>query len=308
MTAESDKERNFRERIISLLRHLDNQVWSIPLFPIEHRPDVDYLAQNIIIGEYMPQDHLIHPSLKPKVRRMMEMAAGRTGREIRTKKIAWHDAQKRHIMIFGSTMRLPDFPLMRCIAHECATDLACSARIIKPCSYSSSQIESIKELLRQSFDKRRRPRIEETRIEKIGFRELLYHGNFYISEVVGDPLIFYLNEVYPVVFEILTAHILNMDCGILRFSSLAREGQLTSLPHEQYPAFTSTLYEYLKYIDWRDILSAFQTGELDETYAILDRANSPAFDGIDVIVHLTTSMIEDERRIQELSSKLPFGC
>ncbi|GAG30192.1 unnamed protein product, partial [marine sediment metagenome] len=153
-----------------LFQKLDQQVWSKPLFPAEHRPDVDHLSQNLFIGAKPEPSLQIHPRIRPKLRRSIIAGMGAFELENAGNKIAWHDSKNRKIIIFPDALQFPETLLQRFIAHEASTDTVCSIQEISPSHYSKDQKDRVIFLLKEAFEKKKRPRVNKTRIEKMGFR------------------------------------------------------------------------------------------------------------------------------------------
>lgn len=301
MTKEFHKK-EVQSYLRGLLQKLDQQVWSKPSFPAEHRPDVDHLSQNLFIGTKPDPCLQIHPHIRPELRE--SIIAGMRAFELENaeNKIAWYDPRNREIIIFPEALQCPEILLQRFIAHEAATDTSCSIQEITSSSYSEDRKSRATLFLKEAFAKKKRPRIRKTRIEKMGFRELLFEGPYAISEIFRTPLILHVNEVYPVIFEIVSAHILKKNGDIDLFDRDSKAGQLGILPYEIYLQFTERLNNTMKYIDWRDILTAFGTGDFYRTPEILEGASSVSVDGNKVFSYLSNGMIIDELNIAQANA------
>jgi len=265
-----EKENLIIESLGRILDFLNNRVWQNDNFPSAHRPDVPFLKSHLrvvsdIRGAMRETSLVFDPDIKLSIRKKLELSLRDYSASMGRAKIAWHDNTSGVISLSQEALLYGEFALVRILAHEAATHTACFERKIYPSQYSESQKKQVEQILKDAFDKKKRPTVADTVIAKEGFRHLLMRrGRGVIAELYPSPLIPIINEVYPNAFEMVTAYltIYNFD----EFNSLARMGRLPFLDYESSPLFARNLRTVWQFFDWQRVLDAFLPGQIQECY------------------------------------------
>ena len=194
--------------------------------------------------------------------------------------------------------------LQRILYHEFATDVSSRMELLDPRRYSPTQRSLVERNLEFLFAKKHRPKLEETKITKAGFREIAMVDRYSVGSLYPDS-IENINEVYPTIVEIITDQILRRGGDCHSFDTDAQRGNVLVLDTDEHRCFAGTLLSVMRYIDWRGLLVAFKTGDVDKTVGYLtkyvgDKAQN-------VVGGLVGAMQADEEYIMMVNARLIAG-
>ncbi|MGD9128933.1 MAG: hypothetical protein PVJ09_00365 [Candidatus Woesebacteria bacterium] len=263
------------EDLCYMARELDSVVWTAKDFPRQHRPDVRALVPGIRIRDF---DRLGSPlELHPRIKKQFKMNTLRTLKASSAvfvfKKIAYYDPQTRQIFIRPMALSFQKQRLQRILAHEFSADNSDRLMIIQPGNYTDFQRKKIRPLLEILFTKKHRPRMAQTHIEKTGYRETLFQGQFAISDIYPREVI-ELSEIYHCLMELISMQLFQRNGDVKAFDLDIQSGRLQSLGVMEYPRFEDIAYKAFRVINWRTLLDAFKTEDIFETLAILETSSS----------------------------------
>lgn len=297
MISELDREIQVH-RMQGLLSAADRIAWSRPSFPGEHRPDVAALSPKIGIGTNVAQELEPHPQMRPEVLEYFQKSAARA-RAV-SNKVAWYDFSTREMILNPLLVGGPDDEVLKVIYHEAATDISNRASVVLPSQFSPDEIVRVREVLQAAFPPGAAPSIDEASITRSGFKKYIIVGEFLIS-MFYPAEIENFDEVYPTVHEMVTDQIVRRGGDVEYFDSDAKSGQLRTVGFESHQSFAGMLFRVLTVIDWRDLLSAFKTGDFHDTLAVLEKTAYNKDYGAGILAELFTAMKEDEELIERVN-------
>lgn len=293
-------ERGIEEaRLKQSLRTADKIVWQQAGFPAVHHPDVNTLLSNISIGKPNSTSLKIHPDMRSEFHEAFErqLAARNADRELYA--IGWYDNETRNITISPDILKFSDDIINKTLYFEAAADISMRKTITKPEDYTRNQEKAIRKALAMLFDKKRRPWIEETILARSGFRTVIQSGEYSIIDLAEVPpeYIPIYNQIYPTVHEVITDQIVKLEGDIHAFERNAKHRELQILPSEGHKNFVNALFNLLPFVNWRNILYAFKTGDIDKTREYLKNVNPHA----EIIIRsLVMGMQIDEQLIRQV--------
>lgn len=299
------REQENTERVTQALLQADSRAWSNLLYPQSHRPDVNFLSEHTRIAEQLPEINF-HPDMKPDVlrRSLRQTERSRVGKAL----IFWYDPATRELFLRREALDLPDEKFDRFTWNHAARDIVGRRESLTPAQYTDEQIKDTSDLLKMAFEPKRRPAIDDTTIVQSGFRRSLFVGSCYISDI-AYPGIPHANEVYPTALEIITHEIMVRSGDVHLFDQDVSLGRVTpNTRFGEHPNFTNALIGIFKIIDWRDILTAFAKGNVDQTITFLEeRAKKPLIRGPEIFLLLVSAMAADEVGIMRVNTILADG-
>lgn len=287
------------DRMRSLIREADTKVWSQKDYPQAHRPEVAVLLPKLQIGIFPAQSYTTHPQIKPEWLVEGTSLTNDLHLEDAIKQMAWYDETTRRIFVSEGMLSLPNASLRRILYHEFATDLCGRMEILSPIQYSPIQRQLVEENLDFLFADNYRPSLETTHISKAGFKEIAMVGEYSIGLLVS-PAIDNVDEIYPTMVEIITDQILRRDGNVSAFDRDAKKGTVLVLNEDDHPQFAETTFNFMKYLDWRNLLNAFKTGDLQQTLDYIARYAGDRSEM--VIASLSAAMERDEQLIASVNS------
>ena len=146
-------------------------------------------------------------------------------------KIALYEPSTRQIYLRDDFQNWPKTTLRRTLIHEATTDTLLRTADILPQQYTPEQQTTIAELLKIGFERKKRPKIGQTRIRKLGYREVLCVGKYAVTDL-KEPMLMDLSEIYPTMMEIFTSQILARNGDVLAFDTDVSNGNLQMLPQK----------------------------------------------------------------------------
>src|SRR5581483_1814542 len=220
-----------------------------------------------------------------------------TEQEVLKDKSAWLQLPNRDIIIPYYTLRFPDKDLRRILFHEAATDAYFQpVRETQPDKYNSKQREFVLNILSSAFQEDKIPTIDETILIKRGFLEYLSIDGYDIA-YQGPEIGMVADEVYPTIHEIITDHLVDLNGDFELFEQLVQQGSIRPLSNETHPIFAIDLFDIIRFVNWRDILSAFKTGDIDKIIAYIDQHGGNGY-GENMAASLIDTMIKSEEQIK----------
>jgi|GEM_PF-6867325 len=288
-------------RIRQQLQSASTLVWEKPEFPAAHRPDVASLSPKIKIGA-KGTPLVLHPEMRPDIlaRLRAQMRAVTSHNEIT--QIAWHDAVSGEIFFSPKTIGLHDRILKPTIYHEAAHSLI-PAVSIPPDQYSEIDRRQVSGILHDVFEPSSNIALDQSSITKIGFRKYIEVDGFFITDLIAADVM-YLDEIYATTMELITSQIAERGGNIARFDADAKNGRLRVDRKQEHQLFSKRLFSALQFIDWRCLLDAFKTGDLDEAIAILSQHVTAPAEGSGIFVALFETMKADEDAIATAATTL----
>lgn len=281
-------------RMRGLLSAGNRVVWSQSTFPEQHRPDVGALTPLIRIDTSIANELKPHPGMKPEVLEAYSEEA-KAKREV-SDKIAWYDFESREITLNPLLALDSDEVARRIVFHEASHDVDSRPEIILPAEFTRQEVDRLKAIIELGFPEGARLKLEDVYMVKSGFRRYVMSNGFLISMLLGGD-IEHFNELYSTSHEMVTDQVYRRGGDIQHFDSDARSGQLRVLDGENHPYFATMLMKVLQVIDWRDLLSAFKTGDLRKAIRVLrENADDPEY-GDGILLGLFEAMKRDEERI-----------
>lgn len=182
------------------------------------------------------------------------------------------------------------------VAHEAGHAIAQTPNIITPENYSDVHREIIPIVLEKALQKGKVPPIDQTHIQKLGFREVLRHGDYDISDI-GPENCLALNELYPLTMELVCANLMALKGDVRQFDSNLNEGKIIPDLGGSKRKFTRYAYAVMHKIGWRHLLTALKMNDLEQANAYL-AALEPEHGGR-VILGLAAKYEQDEKAIVE---------
>jgi hypothetical protein len=292
---------NDLERFEKILTKTDKNVWRMSGYPSEHRPDIDTLIPTMTFGK--SNELPIHPKLKSELQQ--QHTRSRTKYDIReTVTCVWYNALDRQLVVYKRASALTDPQLNPHLWFAAASDTSLRLQTLPADQYNDQTRDYVNNCLREAFKLKGRPTVDQTAILKSGFRRLLMADNL----VVGDMVTLGSSEVqqiYPTTVEIVTHHIAERWGDVNRFDRDTRNHLVTGhdLPSEP-TRFTDTLFEVFTYINWRDILTAFCTGDKTQAIEILGRSAGSEEQGGVIFDQLKNAIESDQIDIDKFNSNL----
>lgn len=300
----SSREQEQINRAVNVLRDADRLVWSNFLFPRAHRPDVDSLAENIKIAD-QPSQYIYHPNIRPDILR--DVARRNQRLRERISSTFWYDSVTRELVISRRAFNYDDGKFRRFCFNHAARDNVARREVIEPDQYPDDLVQQIEDLLKVAFHIKNRPPLQDTKVIKAGFMRTLFAGSHIVTDLVDMDTRF-INEVYPASLEIITDKIMIEGGNIFSFDSEVQKGLVgpTGKSMEHF-RFANTLVAMMQVIDWRDILTAFGTGDVAQTIAILEqKAKQPNIGGR-IYGGLVEAMRQDETSLMGINAVLNGG-
>ena len=275
----------------SAIDQVNAVVWSNPHFPPAHKPSVDVLKGRIIIADPNPLNRRLTFKMDPLMKReVLELSQRRIkdgDRINEASKVAmWYP--DRRIALSPHLRSVHFDKLQSIITHEFATDTLDQTTTVMSTQYTPFQKREVEGCLLDFFDNLNRPRLEDTYIEKIGFRELIRRKKWLIGDLVQNAS--ELDELYPTMMEIVVQNILGLNGNIAAFDQAAKDGKLTVL--NDHPRFSAIMNESMRLVDWRVIMDALLSRDESKTRAIFDQYNHQY--GGKLLDAMMMSMGEDE--------------
>ena len=181
--------------------------------------------------------------------------------------------------------------IRRVIVHESAHDLSDRMKIIPGTSLPLEQQRGIQQDFKDIFKKNTAPKLRNVSVKQAGFRKFYFAGD----KVIGEhPLsVRSVMEVYPTIVELVTDQIISLNGNISKFDQLAAQDQLPFSQEKNNPHFFNYLAQAMTYVDWRILLDAFKTGDIEQTFNRLESAHKEAANGI--FLNLTEAIEDDEK-------------
>ena len=286
-------------RVRSALEEAENVAWRNIDFPLMHRPAVSHLATNITIGDFVPSQRIYHPNIRLEI---LELAQREQQRRMEKGSVFWYDPESRMLVVSTKAFGLSERMLKRFAWNHAARDISTRAQIMEP-PYPSTLNQRVAQMLDLSFEADQRPAVEETTVVKEGFIKKLLAGEYFVTNLlVADPDIEYVNEVYPTALEIITEQVMIKHGQIPTFEQLIQQFGLFYLPgFEPHFSFAKALFQAMRSIDWRDILDAFKTGEVEDTIAFLERKAKGPNMGLSLYLNLVQAMKQDENELRRIN-------
>lgn len=253
-----------------LIQEADKRVWIQEDYPKGHRPDISRLIPKIQISSFNTEPYKPHPRVKPEMKRIGDALTGELRLQASMNEVAWYDESTGRMFFSEGAVSLPDTALRRILYHECATSVSSGMELLSPRQYSPAQRGLVERNLEFLFAKKHRPKLEETKITKAGFREIAMVGKYSVGSLYPDS-IENINEVYPTIVEIVTDQIIRRGGDSHSFDTDAQMGKVLVLDADDHSRFAGTLFSVMRYIDWRALLAAFKTGDLHQTVEYLTK-------------------------------------
>lgn len=288
-------------RMRNLLAAGNRVVWSQSSFPQEHRPDVEVLAPLIRIDTGIASELTTHPGLKPEV--IQSYADSAAASKDESDKIAWYDFESREITVNPLLAGDSDEVARRTVYHEASHDVSNQPETISSDRFTAQEADRIRLIVEAGFPEDAKPRLEDVYLIKSGFRRYVMSDGYLISMLFGGE-IGHFDELYSTSHEIITDQIYRRGGDIFSFDLDARRGLLRSVGRESHPGFSLMLMKVLQVIDWRDLLTAFKTGDIKKTVRVLrEKADDPEY-GDGILLNLFEAMKSDEERIYSVNRAL----
>lgn len=277
-------------QVARLLAEADLSVWSQMGYPQDHRPDIGYLAQHIFLGRGVRTMLRPHPNLKPKYFAATKDALKQTGlaHDIR---VAEYDPFRREMVIDPALFNHDERWQRRVIVHESAHDLSDRMVSIPGTALPSENQRGTERDLEQLFKRNTAPKLRQITIKQSGFRKFVFAGENLIGEQPRP--IPSVTEVYPTIVELVTDQIMDLNGDISKFDQLAAQDKLPFSQEKNNPNFFNYLAQAMTYVDWRILLDAFKTGDIEQTLNRLEAAHKEAANGI--FLNLTEAIEDDEK-------------
>lgn len=309
MISGAERERQL-VRLRDMLVKADEYVWGNPSYPQDHRPDISHLLPRITIGNWLATEYESHPGMKPEILADLTIQRQQAQARSQLNKVGWFNPVTRQIIIAEQALIHPDQFVERFVWHQAARDNSNRLEVIPPSHYSPFFRERIPLLLDLAFPAHNRPDISETTVLKRGFRRLLFVGEYSISNLHGPDgaaKIDMLDQIYATAVEIITHQGVQRWVDINSLDHDAKRGQLVASPHEDHPRFADMLFREMRYIDWRHILTAFVSGEMEEAVRILEQHAQLPRIGAGLFLELLSTMEQDERFITQINATVAQG-
>lgn len=300
MISELDREVQIH-RMRGLLTAADRIVWSKSSFPAEHRPDVAGLSSGIKIGTNIDNNLEPHPQMRPEVVVSFQASAQRA--KTVSDKIAWYDISTRQMVFNPILAGNSDEKVRRIIYHEAASDISDKQELVSRDQFTDEEISRVEEVISAAFPDDNPFSIDQVYMIKSGFKKYIMAEGFLISMFFTEE-VDNLDEIYPTIHEIVTDQIYRRGGDIEYFDSDARNGHLRIVGLEGHQNFARMLFRVLTVIDWRDLLTAFKTGNIEDALDVLeDKAVDPDY-GAGILMELFEAMKHDEELIERANRAL----
>lgn len=300
----SSREQEQILRAVNTLKDADNLVWSNLLFPRAHRPDVEFLAANIKVAD-QPSQYVYHHKMRPDI--LKDVARRNLLMKDRISSTFWYDSVTRQLVISRRAFNYDDGKFRRFCFNHAARDNVARREVIEPDQYPDELVQQIEDSLKLAFHIKNCPPLQDTKVIKAGFMRSLFAGPNLVTDL-SDMDTRFINEVYPAALEIITDKIMIEGGNIFSFDSEAQKGLdgPTGKSMEHF-RFANTLVAMMQVIDWRDILTAFKTGDVERTIAILEqKAKQPNIGGR-IYGGLVEAMKQDETSLMSINTALNGG-
>jgi hypothetical protein len=285
------------ERFQRILTEIDRNVWRRDGFPQQHRPEIEALLPAFTIGR--ASGFRIHPDLKPKyaakLRREFDKFHGVSEPAI----LVWYSSLERKIIVYKRALDSKDQVVEGRLWYAAACDNSLKKEEITPEQYAPQTAHGITNFLKDAFESKKRPDLDETTVWKIGFERILVANNLYIGDLLSSPG--EAQQVYPLSHAIITGQIRARMGNINHFDRDAQTGNLTSLHQNltDHSSFTRKLFDVLQIIDWRHLLTAFQTGDPERTGEILGLCAGSTEKGVSIYTELKNQLGYDQEQIDK---------
>lgn len=295
---ELEMERVQLERLIRLANGLQASVWSKDYFPFKDRPDFNFLVESLCIDDNPIGGPQLHPITKefqgsPKWNRLHQAGMAQSHDEYlmnEAKKIAQYNPYTRIISFSERSLSLPDPYLLRFLAHEMATDTYGRAIITPYHNLTHKMKKSVDNAILRLNQYGIRLG-NDIAVSRTGYTKHLFADNLLVAQI-SPPKTYALDEIYPTMFEIISAELAKVRGSVMKFERDILKGRLQIDPNEQHPHFVKTLFQALEYDNWRDLLHAFRQGNYNGTIGVLKKSTEY---GEDIFASLFSSIEEDER-------------
>lgn len=291
-------------RITRLIHQADEMVWSRPTYPAGHRPNIEVILPKIQIGTFATEPYKIHPLIKPELRQEGEAIQQQLMTEDSIKQAAWYDESTGRIFIGEANLADPDSVLRGIIYHECAFSVSAGLVVLSSPQYSPSQHLLVRQHLTAFFAPHNRPKLAETTIHKSGYREEAMIGQYSIGSLYPASIDL-VHAIYPTIVELVTDQIVQRAGNFSTFDKDIRTGLVSVATSYDHPRFARRLFFLMGRIDWRELLAAFKTGDLERTVNhIANSARVKRPNALNVLNDLCGAMQEDEACINMINSGL----
>jgi hypothetical protein len=206
-------------------------------------------------------------------------------------RVAEYDPFRREIVLDPVLLNHDDSWIRRVVVHESAHDLSDRMKNIPATSLPSEQQRGIERDFKDIFKKNTAPKLRQVTVKQAGFRKFFFAGD----KVIGEhPLpVRSVMEIYPTIVELVTDQIMDLNGDIAKFDQLAAQDKLPFSQEKNNPNFFNYLAQAMTYVDWRILLDAFKTGDIEQTLNRLEAAHKEAANGI--FLNLTEAIEDDEK-------------
>ena len=297
-------------RLSMLANGLQTGVWSKDYFPQEDRPDFEFLQEKLCIDDNPVAGPLLHPKMQrfegsPEWRRLQQAGMAQSYGDFlmgEARKVAQYNPYTRRISFSQRSLSLSDKYLQRFIAHEMATDTYAKA-IITPYQDLTDEMRISVDNAISQLNQYGIRLGNDIAVSRTGYTTHLFADNLLVAQI-SPPQAYILDEIYPTMFEIISAELAKVRGSVMKFERNVLTGKLRIDPNEQHSNFVRTLFQALEYVNWKDLLRAYRQKNFEGTLNVLNESTEY---GGDIFMSLFESIEEDERIIASAVQRMVKG-
>ena len=291
-----------RIRIQDMLNSANLQVWNNRRFPTAHTPDIATLKSNIFFSvDDAPEAKLEpHPLLLPEILSVSNMNLAREREEVRHVKDSWYNPVTRATIYHPRLLKGPEDDLRRSVYNSAGADISLKYTVVTPDQYSNEDREFIASALTEVFVPGANISLSQTEIHQSGYRRIMTTSGYVIGEMAPREVMLF-NEMYPVAFELITDQIMRRQGDFQAFEMDAKSGRLRLKdPHlDPNASFAHVLFAALRHIDWRDILTALNMNDIENSVDHLEKSADLEDMGAGVFLELFKAVARDQDQLQQ---------
>lgn len=261
-----EKEKKY---LASIASSAYEQVWRN--FSEDLRPDPTKIpnAYNIVVAPLLSGgDLMLHPRMKPEIRRLNEQVIADTNRTAAQDKTSWY--YRGEYRFAPSLLMLPEQFIKRVVYYQIGSMLVLDSPPILPSEYSLEKRVYVQEMLDAVLEDGHGVSVDDTQIAREGFRRRLCVGKFTVGDMFISEKFFPLDQMFPLAYEIITAEIVKHGGNVEAFDYDIQNDTLLPDMYVNNPRYYSALAFVFRHVDWRILLSALRKSDGDEIMNTLE--------------------------------------